>query len=231
MNNDAVTALFNAAQAIQEKATHISDLSLNYSSNVFGPVDTLVTPSYIKDVLEVGVALNSLTSTNRGTDVAMTIVNKLRSMVYDLIYKSNYEIALKVMGINETPIVIIATDPVLGQYLNILGDTRLLGDRYDYKLVTTQDSRMKDQMMFSFGIKSALTSGTPNPLHFGTTAWVPEIVANLQVTRNGAVNNELSVQPQYLHIPSLPIMGILTIEGVREASTDRTTISNSPVTP
>ena len=46
--------------------------------------------------------------------------------------------------------------------------------------------------------------------------WAPEWVMSIPMTRNGQVSNELTVSPRYLHIMNMPVMGVITVNGLSQ---------------
>jgi hypothetical protein len=101
--------------------------------------------------------------------------------------------------------------------LNLTGDTRLLGDQFDFKVVTTMNRRMRNKLTVAFGETSALSSGVPSMMHWGNMIWRPEITATMPITRNGRISQEVTVTPSLRHINHLPIGGLLEIKNIRRA--------------
>jgi hypothetical protein len=125
------------------------------------------------------------------------------------------------------PTVIIGTDPVIARYLTISGDTRLLGDAFNFKVVSTLDSRMAGKIVMSFGDETSYTSGVANALHFGNMAWKPELTLMMPATRNGANAMELTVQPMFLHVVNLPVMAYIEVSGIEAVISGKVTINTS----
>lgn len=227
--NAAVTALLDA-QSFLAAYANSPDVIAN-QPQLFGAASALVTPAYLTYDLNVASSLDSLNTTSRAMDLQNLLFNKLRDMATSLFVTSGYGPAMEAMyeGAPPKPVVIIGTDPYLYRYLTLTGDTRLMGDMFDYKIVMSYDSRMAGQILFSFGNETSFNSNVPNPLHFGNMGWKPELTIMLPMVRNGANVMELTVQPSYRHVTNLPIMGRIAVTGVAAVIAGKVTINNHPV--
>jgi hypothetical protein len=187
--------------------------------------DTLGITRFLVDVVyeegEIDVAkiINSLESTDHAENVRAVIINRLRDMTARLYLKSALQVARQMhLGTGAgKPLVILGTDPYIASYLNLTGDTRLLGDQFDFKVVTTMNRRMRNKLTVAFGETSALSSGVPSMMHWGNMIWRPEITATMPITRNGRISQEVTVTPSLRHINHLPIGGLLEIKNIRRA--------------
>ena len=141
---------------------------------------------------------------------------------------SGYQAAADVQagGVAAKPTVLIGTDPTVYRYLTQAGDTRTFGDAFEFKIVPTLDTRMNGQIAITFG--TTANDGTPNPLHFGNMAWRPEMTLLMPMVRNGSSVMELTVQPQFEHIPNLPILGWVTVSGIKDIIASKVTINTNP---
>lgn len=212
--NDAVTALLESAAVLKAFAGK-ADVQVN-QPKLFGISSMLVTPTYIEDSIDVATALDSLTDSDRAADLQALLMNKLRDISTRGYVNSGYGPAADAVHEGQPPktVVLIVTDPVLYRYLTLTGDTRLVGDQFDYKIVESYDSRLAGQIYFSFGHEQALNSGVPDPLHFGNMAWRPELTVMLPMVRGGAQSMELTVQPSYRHVVNLPVLFKLSVVGI-----------------
>jgi hypothetical protein len=212
--NAAVTALLNA-QAMLAAYANSADV-INNQPQLFGAASQLVTPAYIADAIDCATTIDSLKSQDRALDLQSLLINRIRDVSFRLYVESGYGPASEAMheGQPPKPVVIIGTDPIIARYLTLTGDTRLVGDLFDYKIVASFDSRMAGKMLISFGQESSFNSGVPNPLHFGNMAWRPELTLVLPMVRNGAQSLELTVQPSYRHVVNLPLMASITVTNI-----------------
>jgi signal transduction histidine kinase len=47
---------------------------------------------------------------------------------------------------------------------------------------------------------------SPDGLNFGNMFWLPELITNMPISRNGQISNEFTVQTRRRHICHCPIM-------------------------
>lgn len=230
-NNLAVTKLLDTREYLKEYTS--SAIMLTDDVEMLGAAAKLVTPVYDEVILDAATATDSLRSAQRAEDVVGLIVNQIRDIAYRMYQASGYQAAADVQagGIAEKPAVLIGTDPTIARYLTLLGDTRTLGDQFDFKIVSTLDSRMKGQIAISFG--KTTNDGTPNPLHFGNLAWRTELTLMMPMVRNGANVMEMTVQPQFEHIANLPVLGWIELSGISEIIASKATVKTAviPVKP
>lgn len=156
-------------------------------------------------------------SSERQADVAATLTNTIRDLSYNMWIKSGWQAAAETIGANVVkPTLIIGTDPEIERHLMDVGDTRLAGIYFTYKVVSTLDLRMRGKIVLAFQVPS---TGRANPLAFGCMAYIPELVTTLQQPREGANSRETMVQPRTLHVNTCPIMGMIEVKGIRPAVT------------
>ena len=228
-SNAAVGALLDARDFLKDYVS-ASDLATD-APEILGVARYLVSPAYAEDTLDTATQIDSLKSADRAEDMVALIINKIRDMAYRLYTTSGYKAASDALfdGAAPKPMVIIGTDPILNRYLTLNGDMRLLGEYFDYKLVSTLDNRMTGKLIITFGMETSYNSGVPNPLHFGAMAWKPELTLMMPIVRNGATTMELTVQPSFRHIVSLPVMGSLDVVGIENIIADKAIVNTHVV--
>lgn len=206
-SNAAVAQLLNTATVLKG----FIDSREGTAPNILGVGRLLVKPTFIETPLNMAVAIDSVKSHERAVDVQAVLVNAVRDMAFRLWRDSEYQAAANALkgGVAGTPTVIIGTDPILARYLMIDGDLRTAGASFDVKVVATLDERMKGRIAVSFGDFNNVSE--PNPLHFGNMAWKPELTVVLPISRGGATSKELTVQPAFMHVTNLPVMGIIEV--------------------
>lgn len=226
-SNSAVTELFNGQQVLKDYIS-AADLTTN-QPEVLGVARYLVKAQYTEAVIDCATDLDSLTSSKRPEDLVALIINVIRDMAYRMYTGSAYKAAADALsgGVASKPLLIIGTDSTLARYLTLVGDTRTFGEYFDFKLVQTLDQRMANKIVFSFGTEAAYNSGTPHPLHYGSTAWCPEAVTTMPMVRNGAISQELTVAPRYRHVTNLPILGVITVANVDTVMSSKVTVNVS----
>lgn len=214
-SNNAVTALFRYADTLYAYCTG-PQLPQQYNWNPYdigiqGMGKFLVKPFFEQHTIDLTQAINSITSAGKAADVSAALVNCIRDVVYRMYQQSRYQAALDAVSGNPDlkPTLVVGTDQVLARHLMVAGDTRTFGTVFDkFELVVSQDMRMYNKIVLTF--KRPDISG-PDPLSFGTHAWVPELTSTVNVNRNGATIKETMVQPRTLHFNNLPVMAILTV--------------------
>lgn len=212
--NRSVSALLDAQSLLAQYATQ-PDVVIN-QPQLFGVASQMVTPAYITQNIDAATVVDSLTSSQRAADLQALLTNLIRDIATRLYVQSGYGPASEAQYEGQPPktVVIIGTDPILYRYLTLTGDTRLMGDMFDYKIVMSYDSRMVGKIVFSFGHEASFNSGVPDPLHFGNMAWRPELTVMLPMNRNGAQSLELTVQPSYRHVNNLPVLGVINVSNI-----------------
>jgi hypothetical protein len=225
----AVTKLLESRVSIKNYVNAAD--SYTEAPDAFGIGRHVINAAYEEDTMDVSTLIDSLRTNDRTEDLRALLVNKIRDMAARLFVKSSYKAASDAVhdGAEVKPVVMILTDTYIATYLNLIGDTRLLGDLFDVKVAVTLDSRMAGKLVFSFGQEAALNSGVPNPLHFGMMGYRPELTVMIPVTRGGSTSMELTVQPSFRHIVNCPIMGYLEISGIEDVVASKVTINTTVI--
>jgi len=215
---NAVTQLLSYDSILSSLA--IDGFVKGYVPNIEGVGRHLLAKPYYKQVdFDVALQINTLKSHERAEDVSAALINVIRQAVYEGYAATAYQAALDaVTGGTEKPTVVIATDPTIARHLIVPGDTRLMSIGFDYKVVSSLDSRMKGKIFVTLTRPNV---SEPNGLSFGCFAWMPELVSTAVVTRGGQVSKEPMVQPRTRHINTLPFLIRLDIENLAAAVTDR----------
>lgn len=212
----AVTELLNTANVLSEYVK-VKDLSGEYP-DVLGVGRVLVKPTFFYEELDMLKLVDSLSSTNRPSDIQEAIMNKVRDYAFRMYRDSEYQPAMTMSGyVNKTPTVVLGTDPVLCRYLQITGDARTLGGGLDHKVVATNDIRVAGKIFMTFHIFDDNTRNTEvNPLNFGNMAWSPEATVVLPISRRNQISVENCVTPRFLHFVNCPIMTVLDVKNIQE---------------
>lgn len=214
-SNNAVTTLLNYAERLD---AHKEALARGGKSNVEGMGKYLIEPYYQFEDIDVVDRLAFRRSAELHVDVPSVLVDALRDAAYRMYQMSNYGIALDLSsgGAEVKPTVVIGCDPVVERYLNIIGDTRLLGDRFDVVLVSSVDARVRDRMFMTF---TRQQPGHIDCLGFGTHAFIPEMIQKITTDRDGTTFVQDRVIPRSMHVPVLPIMHEFKVSKLKEAIT------------
>lgn len=212
-SNAAIGQLLNTANVLKA----FTDTRENGKApDILGVGRLLVLPTYVDKIINMATAVDSTKSHERSMDVQAVLVNAVRDMSFRLWRDSEYQAAANAIkgGAAGAPTVIIVTDPVLARYIQIDGDLRTAGASFEVKVVATLDERMNGKIAVTFG--DFTNTSEPNPLHFGNMAWKPELTVVLPISRGGQVSKELTVQPAFLHVTNLPVLGFIQVTGLEE---------------
>lgn len=216
LENEAVSTVLETAEQLSE-FVDVRD-HLNNSPDVLGVGRFFVRPTFFYEKIKMMDILNSLTSTNLKEDIQSALVNKLRDYVYRAYRDSDYIPSADALagGMAKTPEVTIGTEPVLERYLTVTGDLRTLGGKFDCRVVSTVDERMRGKIVAVFSQYDANRNVAPHPLNFGNLIWAPELTLSAAITRDGQISRETVVQPRYLFMVNCPIMIVLEVEDIED---------------
>lgn len=219
-SNNAVTQLLRFRDQLKaiKPLLNSSDRSIK-APCIEGIGHTVVYPTYEHVDLNLANQVQGIRSQDRFEDVRATVVNNIRDMAYRMHLNSGYEVAaLALEGVTTKPILVIGTDPYVLNHLQLVGDTRLLGVGFDFKIVSTMDLRVRNKIFMTL---TQPHNGQPSPLLFGTMAWINELITTLKTPRNGNLVNETMVQPRTLHVNFCPILGEIDVTGLGQAVTTK----------
>lgn len=219
-SNNAVTQLLRFRDQLKsiKPLLNSSDRSIK-APCIEGIGHTVVYPTYEHVDLNLANQVQGMRSQDRFEDVRSTVVNNIRDMAYRMHLNSGYEVAaLALEGVTTKPVLVIGTDPYVLNHLQLIGDTRLLGVGFDFKIVSTMDLRIRNKIFMTL---TQPHNGQPSPLLFGTMAWINELITTLKTPRNGNLVNETMVQPRTLHVNFCPILGEMDVTGLGQAVTTK----------
>lgn len=213
-SNNAVTKLFQYAD--QLNAAGITDVPTDTIPDIEGPGRHMVGAYYHRETVDVTTLVNSIKSQDRRADVKAALINLITSRVVHAIQATGYLPVLQASNgyTNEMPLVAIGTDSYINTFLMIDGDTRTLGPNIDCQIEVSPDRRVYGKIVVAL-VRKGITGA--DPLNFGNMVWMPELVTELDMTRNNAAVHETMVQPRVLHLNTCPIMIIFDIENLDQA--------------
>lgn len=220
-SNNAVTKLFQYAD--QLNAAGINDQPSDIIPDIEGPGRHMVGAYYHRSTVDVTTLVNSIKSQDRRADVKAALINLITSRVADCIQKTGYLPVLQASNgyTNEMPLVAIGTDAYINTFLMIDGDTRTLGPNLECQIEVSPDRRVYGKIVVAL-VRRGITGA--DPLNFGNMVWMPELVTELDMTRNNAAVHETMVQPRVLHLNTCPILIIFDIENLDQAVSQRINI-------
>lgn len=223
-SNNAVKVLLQTADMMDQAIDSRSVDQMN--GDMLGVGRHMVVPTFLKDSVDMTTTTDSLTSAHRAADAQGSLINKLRTMVYEMYVRSGFKAAADAYfgGGAPTPTVILGTDQKLARYLQVDGDLRTIGPDFDVKIVSSVNKNMIGKIVIAFGYFSQ-QDGAPCPLHFGNMLWKPEIPVVLNMPRNGGYSKELTVMPSFLHVVNCPVLGLLEVTGYDDVMTTKVNIN------
>lgn len=211
-NAQAGTKLLNYEETLAEVyAGHVNKYEV---ASIEGVGRWYVHPWYEQKTFDAKTQVSALQSSDIPGQLRVAILNMLRDQVNRAFLESRFEPALQVYSkytVNR-PTVGILTDPVLRNWLWMQGDTRALGDGFNFYIDHTYDERFLDTIRWYF---STTTEGF-HALHFGAFLWVSELVTATSMSRDSRIADELTVQPRCEHIVNCPIMGRIDVVNLSE---------------
>ena len=233
MNNEAVSTLLKAADTLRDFTTNANvDLE---RPDYLGIGRIYLRPRFIERYVDLPNQINSITSHERAADVRAVLVNQIRDVAARLYTDSNWQAAQSVIKGNgqysgsipngkgsvnggtrdNRPTVIIGISTYEAAYLYESGDTRLLTDLFNYKIVTNDNLDMRGKIIL--GLTDGNDNGSVNPLGVGNTLYAPELLFNLQITRHNQTSKEVSVFKHYRMIVNTPVLAIIHVKNIDEA--------------
>ena len=193
-------------------------------SDAYGPAAELVTPFYEHFNADLSHTVTYSNDAERRVAIAAYLQNKLLEMSSRMIRDSGFKVAMNALnGTQDSkPTIVVLTDIVTAQWLYTTGDFRTLGDALNVKLCITQNNQFYGKIRF-FPAESDSVAAI-SPLAFGTFLWRPELVTDINLTRDGVQVRELTVMPDYEHIVNLPVMGSIDVTGLTELVESKSTL-------
>lgn len=183
---------------------------------------------YEESDFDVSELIQSLETKDCLINARQGLLQRLGDQVTRAVQDSAYIPAMRMLMADPKalPEVIIATDePTAAMLLLQYSDSRLVGDRYTFKTITTNDDRWRilDKATNSYTRRlqwflrvPGSDSSTYNVLNWGNHFWSPVFVTNMNIQRTGSTAKELAAQPRNAHINHCPITGVLWIKGITE---------------
>jgi acetyltransferase-like isoleucine patch superfamily enzyme len=221
MANEAVDTLNNAANTLRDFTSN-GNVDID-RPDYLGIGRLYLKPHFIERTLDMPAEINSISSFERAADVRAVLVNNIRDMCARLFANSNYQAASQVTkaqaGVigNHRPKVTVSTDSVTAAHLHLDGDNRLLTDLFDFEVVTNDNYDMRGKIFLTFSTGYQVNG--INPLGFGNTIYAPELLFNINISRNNTISKECAVYKHFRLVVNTPVMGLINVdpEGLEEA--------------
>lgn len=218
--NNAVTALQNYEDLLKSV---VKGPNGGRDVEIAGMGRLLVKPFFEELTLDMALSMNSIKSHERAEDVSATLVQAIRDLSYRMYQYSEIQAALDAANPtgNESPSLLIGTDQILVRHLMLQGDTRTFGTQFqDSRIVVSQDDRIRNRIYVTFTRNKGLDE--LDPLRFGSHLWIPELVSQIPVSREGGTHKEAMVQSRNLHVTHLPVLGVIKVKNMPKALVDKT---------
>lgn len=212
-SNNAITTLINYSEQLE---AYTEAMSRGVKTDILGAGRHVVRPFFFSDAIDVADRVASISSHERAEDVSRVLVDAIRDAAYRMYRDSNYGPALDLAnaGTATKPVLLIGCDAVTARYLNVTADERLLGGEMDFRVVSTNDDRMEDQIFLTF---TRERPGSEDGLSFGVHAYMPELIQRVTTNRGGSTAKNDRVVPRNIHVPVLPVMTRLEVQNLKEA--------------
>ena len=225
--NQAITTLLNYGETLK---AYVAAVANGAMPEIEGAGRYLLKEAFYEEIdLDLEAQISSLTSSDRAADISALLVDTIREVAYRMFTDTGYQAALDLLtgGASQLPELFIGTDPKMIRHLMISGDTRTAGIGFKANIVSDLDSRVENKIFLTFTRPEAAAG--PDPLSWGTHAWIPELASVVNVNKDGATIRQSMVQPRNRHINHLPILAVINVTGLKAALTSKATINNHVV--
>lgn len=212
-SNNAVTRVLNYTAQLKEVVGNGFDRPK--FGAVEGALSALMRPTYRYKKLDLVTALDTIRSSDRWDDVTCAIMNCIKSMLFPAYRDSNIEAVFRTVTGNadERPKFILATDKEIANYLMKSGDDRTIGPYLKYDIVSTNNIRFDGKLLV---VPTRENPSENDILSFGQFYYVPTIVADMNISRNGAISREIAAVPFNLHVNNIPFILEIDVVGLKE---------------
>lgn len=221
--NLAVTRTLEYTDTLREVVKTIRNDFDNEPAPISGIARHFIRPWMEEDDFDLAALVQSLESVNDVRNARAALVAMLRAQVSVALQRSRYLTALRATSgcADKKPTVLITCDSVTADLLQLWGNTKLLGEDIDCEIVTTNDLRYYPELpegghnrRLQWVLSVDGDGDNYQIYNWGTHLWVPPLVSNTQIQREGGVATELTVQPRNLHVVNCPITGLIHVKGL-----------------
>ena len=181
--------------------------------------------------------INSLQTADRNQNISAGICNMLRIMINTGYYHTNFQAAMDVLGVavGQKPRVVLLCNLIVANYIWERGDSRSLGDGWEFDIVADADGRFIDRdkdgnpVYRIYALFEIAGVDGPHPLNFGNMIYKPDLTTQLPITRDNRTTIEFTTQPWTLHVNHCPVLFRLDVHGLREATATSMSIKQTIV--
>jgi hypothetical protein len=214
-SSNAVTRLLNYLAQLRDVTDNGNALVKPSFNRVEGALSIMMRPTYRYQKLDLRDTVDSIRGKDRFEDICSTILNVARSMLYPAYRDSNIEAAFRSVTGNadEKPKFVIMTDLEIGNYLMTKGDPRALGAEFEFDVVTTNNQDFDGKLVV---IPTRKNGKEEDILNWGQFYYVPTIIADLPIARNGQISREIAAVPFNLHVNNIPFAIEIDVVGLKD---------------
>lgn len=179
---------------------------LTPSSDIPGIGTFLIRPYYENIKVDMTDLVNNQNSHTLEEDIASHLTLLIKDRFAKAIMISGWSAAAECNSNNkdEKPTAVIVTDQRTAQHLWVKGDTRLLGNTFNALPVVSSYTEFRNRIYVVPRRESS--TNAPDGLNWGNMFWLPELIVNMPIARNGQISQEFAVQTRRRHICHCPIM-------------------------
>jgi hypothetical protein len=210
---NAATAALNYVAQLKEVVGDSSAVA--EFGDVEGALSIMMRPTYRYHKLVLTGSLDTIRSGDRWTDVTEALLNTIKGLLFPAYRDSNIESVFQVVSgnIDERPKFLICTDREIANYLQQVGDNRTLGAYLKYDVVATNNKKFDGKILV---IPTRENPGENDVLSWGQFFFVPTIVGDMPIARDGQTSREITAVPFNRHVNNIPFAIEIDVEGLRE---------------
>jgi hypothetical protein len=210
---NAVTAALNYVAQLKEivgDSTSIAEFG-----DVEGALSIMMRPTYRYFKLDLTGRLDTIRSGDRWNDVTEALLNTIKGLLFPAYRDSNIESVFQVVSgnIDEKPKFLICTDREIANYLQQVGDNRTLGAYLKYDVVATNNKNFDGKILV---IPTRENPGENDVLSWGQFFFVPTIVGDMPIARDGQTSREITAVPFNRHVNNIPFAIEIDVTGLRD---------------
>ncbi|MNF25526.1 hypothetical protein D3C81_313160 [compost metagenome] len=219
-----VTDIRNSANAVTAALNYVAQLkevvgdsaAIAEFGDVEGALSIMMRPTYRYFKLDLTDGrLDTIRSGDRWNDVTEALLNTIKGLLFPAYRDSNIESVFQVVSgnIDEKPKFLICTDREIANYLQQVGDNRTLGAYLKYDVVATNNKKFDGKILV---IPTRENPGENDVLSWGQFFFVPTIVGDMPIARDGQTSREITAVPFNRHVNNIPFAIEIDVVGLRE---------------
>lgn len=221
-SKNAVTAMLNYVAQLKEVVGDSSAVA--EFGDIEGALSIMMRPTYRYFKLDLTAGrLDTIRSGDRWNDVTSAILNTIKGLLFPAYRDSNIESVFQVVSgnIDEKPKFLICTDREIANYLQLSGDNRTLGAYLKYDVVSTNNEAFDGKIIV---IPTRENPTENDVLSWGQFFYVPTIVSDMPISRDGQTSREITAVPFNRHVNNIPFAIEIDVVGLGDVM--RTSLYN-----